>query len=353
MQNILVIILLSLHIVTIYSQNPIDNCPQLPPHTPANVNDLSPQNIDVVMSLGDSITAGFGILGRSGGLEEYRGLSGPIGSDAEALTLTNFIKHYNPNVWGGSYGEHLAELPTTPHYTNDVLNAAQSGATTNDFDDQVAYLIDTIKANPNISMEDSWKFINILIGANDVCNQCWDFNRPTPAEAAATYALNIELTIEQIYENFPKTLINILPLFNLSGVYNLSLDRPYCKYFHDVIPFECDCAFDSDYSNRVWLDDSVTLMGQQVMQIAKRWQAKQYPDFNVIYQPFSYYLELTELPIYFLSDLDCFHPSLIAHQAIAMSGWNSLIVPMAQKPITFDPNVTISCATTSSRFFTS
>jgi phospholipase B1 len=87
-------------------------------------------------------------------------------------------------------------------------------------------------------------------------------------------------------------------------------------------------------TNRLWLDTSVTLMGQQVMQIARNWQAKKYTDFNVIYQPFSYYsillasiqltdlVKLLELPINFLSDLDCFHPSLLAHQQMAIAGWN-------------------------------
>jgi hypothetical protein len=128
-------------------------------------------------------------------------------------------------VYGASYGQHFVEIPSTPHYVNDVLNAAQSGATTLDFDDEVEYpieyfftkititwLFNTLKAHPNISIDD-YKIINILIGANDVCSQCWDWDRPTPEQAAETYAYNIEMTIEKIYELLPNTLINITPLF--------------------------------------------------------------------------------------------------------------------------------------------
>jgi len=70
-----------------------------------------PQDIKVVMAMGDSITAGFGILGLDGGLDEYRGLSGPIGGDTDAVTIPNFIKYYNPTVIGASVGQHLFELP--------------------------------------------------------------------------------------------------------------------------------------------------------------------------------------------------------------------------------------------------
>jgi hypothetical protein len=34
-----------------------------------------------VLALGDSITAAFGVMGRGGYLQEFRGLSGPIGGD--------------------------------------------------------------------------------------------------------------------------------------------------------------------------------------------------------------------------------------------------------------------------------
>lgn len=92
------------------------------------------------MALGDSITAGFGIMGRNVPdiLDEYRGLrhlprlmhrplrltltiscslfslrvrSAPIGGDDSAITMANFFRHYSPNVVGASLGRHVVELP--------------------------------------------------------------------------------------------------------------------------------------------------------------------------------------------------------------------------------------------------
>jgi hypothetical protein len=56
-----------------------------------------PSSVDVVASLGDSITAGFGIMGREGFLDEFRGESFPIGGDLNQITIFNFFKHYNPS----------------------------------------------------------------------------------------------------------------------------------------------------------------------------------------------------------------------------------------------------------------
>lgn len=63
-----------------------------------------PAQVDVVMALGDSITAGFGMEGKRGGLHEYRGKSWSIGGDDNATTLPNFLRHYNPNITGYSVG---------------------------------------------------------------------------------------------------------------------------------------------------------------------------------------------------------------------------------------------------------
>jgi len=337
----------------IWAQNPIDPCPQLPPHVPNDINDLSPSNIKVVMALGDSITAAFGALGREGYLDEFRGISGPIGLDPEAITLASFLRHYSPNIFGGSTGSHFVELPGEGFYENDFANAAQSAATTNDFTYQISHIVDVLNSNPNISMKNDWKFINILIGANDACPLCWDFDRPDPQEAGDDFESNMESAIQQIYKYIPRTLVNILPLFNFSGVYNLSLDTNYCSDFHDVVPFECPCAFDSDQANRNYLDSVITEYGHRVVKLTKFWNAKNLPEFNVVYQPFTRGLQIADLPLDYLSDLDCFHPSLLAHQMIAIAGWNSLIVPFKQKSTTFDPSVPLKCADSTSRLFTS
>lgn len=84
------------------------SCPKLPPRnkTTTTVRRLHPQDVSVVLALGDSITAGFGMLGTQSSLLkdllEYRGLSWSIGGDPDAVTLPNFLRHYNPKVGGAN-----------------------------------------------------------------------------------------------------------------------------------------------------------------------------------------------------------------------------------------------------------
>lgn len=99
-------------------------------------------------------------------------------------------------------------------------------------------------------MKNDWKFIQILIGANDACPLCWEVDRPSVDEAADYFESQLNATIEvfrvkslsyifqQLRQNFPRLFVNIIPLFNISGVYWLSLGKDYCFIFHDIIPFE-------------------------------------------------------------------------------------------------------------------
>jgi phospholipase B1 len=99
----------------------IKDCPVLTPRNdgPQSVHDLRMDDIKVVGALGDSITAGFGIMGFDTTIDpiiaalnsynEYRGLSYSIGGDEDAFTIPNYVKHYQSNVTGYSVGKHIVE----------------------------------------------------------------------------------------------------------------------------------------------------------------------------------------------------------------------------------------------------
>lgn len=132
--------------------------------------------VDVVLALGDSITAAFGAAGRRGGLvsalenvqsfsgwsvslrcfsvvmvatwradtskcsfvlqKEFRGWSWSIGGDENVTTLPNFIRNYNPALTGYSVGHREGSLCWSGicrgdgihRPKHDVMNAALSGA---------------------------------------------------------------------------------------------------------------------------------------------------------------------------------------------------------------------------------
>jgi hypothetical protein len=49
--------------------SPIDSCPKLAPHPPAKtIDELRPDDIKVVLAMGDSITAAFALEGFDGGI---------------------------------------------------------------------------------------------------------------------------------------------------------------------------------------------------------------------------------------------------------------------------------------------
>jgi hypothetical protein len=80
--------------------------------------------VDVVLALGDSITAGFGMEGKIGGLHEYRGKSWSIGGDANATTLPNFVKQYNPNVTGYSIGRREVRFGVRMQRSSKLIHLA-------------------------------------------------------------------------------------------------------------------------------------------------------------------------------------------------------------------------------------
>ncbi|KAG8815929.1 hypothetical protein FRC18_001248, partial [Serendipita sp. 400] len=88
----------------------IDACPLLPPRaSPATtVHDLRPDDFSYTLAVGDSITAGAFSRGFQKNpflsLSEWRGQSYAAGMDDGAITIPNFIKHYNPSATGGSRG---------------------------------------------------------------------------------------------------------------------------------------------------------------------------------------------------------------------------------------------------------
>lgn len=50
--------------------------------------------------------------------------------------------------------------------------------------------------------------------------------------------------------------------------------------------------------------------------------------------------------------MDCFHPSLLAHEHMAKALWNNMLTPAAQKKHYFDYTEPFVCPNTSSLLYT-
>jgi len=117
------------------------SCPQLPIPPPANnVRQIRPGNIKAVMAMGDSITAGFAMIGYPPeAFLEWRQYVFANGGEPGAFTLGNILAQYNPNIQGRAT---TWTWPLTPGW---ALNAAVSHASVQDTPSQVAYLVSQLK----------------------------------------------------------------------------------------------------------------------------------------------------------------------------------------------------------------
>ncbi len=103
--------------------------------------------------------------------------------------------------------------------------------------------------------------------------------------------------------------------------------------------------------------------------VAAHYQSLNYANFTVVSQPFGRNTAATDLPDDFLSNLDCFHPSLVAHEAMAIALWylilrvclsytnlyiirNNMLTPMAQKKTYLDPTDIPLCPTADTLLYT-
>jgi len=334
------------------------NCPPIAFRAPKDINDLRPNNINVIMTLGDSISAGFGIMGRSGLLNEYRGRSFSIGGDTNATTVANFIAYFNPPLIGSSLGAHPVEIcygPLCPPFQYrreyDVFDAAQSGAMVTDLvSHELDYLLREMKANPKIDMKGDWKLLNLLIGANDLCASCtYVEKKRLTADAFETHLRSV---IEKVRMSIPRTLVNLIQFFNISQIYNLSLTSNVCKTIHRTLFIECDCLFAPNGDKvRQEMDELSQMYNTRLKNISDSYYQK-YTDFGVAVQRFGSNTKLSDMPIAVLSDLDCFHPSLMTHEAMAVATWNNLLTPYANKKTQLDLNDKPMCPTNTTLLYT-
>ena len=314
--------------------DPLKWCPPIQKSLsdPTNVNTLRPTDFHVVAALGDSITAGFGVGGFWGGFTEERGKSWAMGGDTNVASLANFLGRYSPNLQGASVGSHFVEVcadyfcPSAHVPAIDHLNAAQSGAWGQNLPDQAVWLTQQMKANTKIDFEKDWKLVTILIGANNLCASCIPLINPI--DTAAEFGASMDKTLD-LLAAIPRTLVNVVQIFNLSSVYEVSKGSPYCKNVHGDFPLECECDF-STAAHRALADDMASKFRTQIGISVNKAKTKSRQDWTVVLQPI---LSQGKIPdITYLSDLDCFHPSAYGQRALAIAVWNCMLLPTAQKP---------------------
>nr|CAG8449919.1 14479_t:CDS:2 [Entrophospora candida] len=333
----------------------IEECPPLSPRDVENltIHDLRADDITYIMALGDSITAAFAAKGqRNWDLYENRGLSFAIGGDENATTLARFLNYYSRDgLIGASLGDHFAHiclfcLPYQYRPSQDRLNGAQSGAMADNLRRQVNYLLLQLNLEKarkgSRHVDGKFKFLNLFIGNNDLCQSC--NNKNTSPEK---FEKNIRDTLDDIMNKIPNTIVNIMGVSNVSQVYDVTRGKKYCKWY-DVpyINFECTCAFspgEIGARNRKIMDDLAVKYNKILQNVVADYSKIKRNDFAIVQNRFVF--NLTTFPIDGLSNIDCFHPSEKTHIYLSKVLWNSLVAPFKKHEpvISWDGDMKIRC----------
>jgi len=97
------------------------------------------------------------------------------------------------------------------------------------------------------------------------------------------------------------------------------------------------------------MDDYATQYNVISHQLAQEFAGHNNPNFTVVVQPGLSGIQIQKFGESYLSNLDCFHPSLCANQAFTYQIWNNMMTPQGQKLTTPDlKNLKIKCPTSTS-----
>ncbi|XP_043486431.1 phospholipase B1, membrane-associated-like [Polistes fuscatus] len=305
---------------------------------PTNVNRLKPGDIDIIASMGDSLSAGTGIFGSNllHILIENRGVTAAGGGQdtwRKFLTLPNILKEFNPNLYGYAEGDY------STLEKGSKLNVAELGSISSDMPYMASVLVKRLKSDSRIDMQNHWKHISLMIGANDFCI----FMCTTPPnEFLANHERDIVETLRILRDNIPRAFVSFIVAPNLRGLVKTRTDgKPslYCDLLND---FSCPCLFGLMNENK----------RQEYYKIMERWQRleikiSKYPefqrdDFTVMIHPFLMNVEFPKTddgysdPSYLT--VDCFHVSQKTNFLYALNLWNSLLTPYENKLYEFLPS---------------
>ncbi|XP_060552278.1 phospholipase B1, membrane-associated-like isoform X2 [Ruditapes philippinarum] len=305
----------------------------------SSVHTLRPEHVSVVAAMGDSLTAGNGILGNNilDCLTEYRGRSWSIGGDlnfAQGVeTLPNILKEFNPHLHGYSLGK-----CDETNYACSQLNVAVAGETSQDMPDQARDLVSRL-TNPNFGVDlmNEWKVITVFIGGNDLCDICNNYNIHQPS----SYLAKVEEALDILHQNIPKAFINLVQIFDITPLARVSQGF-FCNLITQSV---CGCA--KNVNNNAMLQGASHEYQAGLQRLVDSGKYDTRDDFTVVLQPF---FEDTE-PVrdhsggydlaYFAPD--CFHFSDLGANAAGKSLWNNMIEPVGSKKREWHLNEAFHC----------
>uniref|UniRef100_A0A1I8PU19 Phospholipase B1, membrane-associated n=1 Tax=Stomoxys calcitrans TaxID=35570 RepID=A0A1I8PU19_STOCA len=291
------------------------------PEPPTSVHRLRPGDIDIIAGMGDSLTAGNGIVANNvlHTFQENRGMSWSIGGQSnwrQYLTLPNLLKEYNPNLYGYALKDGLGRDRSSK------FNVAELGAMSRDMPYMAKVLYKRMTHDAKVNMTHHWKFLSLLIGNNDFCSDvCY---LPDPMKAIDYHEQNMVKTFRFLRDNIPRLMVNVVPAPNLLLLTKLKGLPPQCAL---TLPFECPCIINKSRKQHEYMGKLMDKWAQRDIEIAQRDEFNT-ETFTINVQHFTKKFIFPTLPngntdTTYTSE-DCFHVSQKAHAACAHSYWNNL-----------------------------
>ncbi|KAF2897244.1 hypothetical protein ILUMI_08932 [Ignelater luminosus] len=301
---------------------------------PKSVHNLRPGDIDIIAALGDSLTAGAGLVATNilGIILEHRGMAFSIGGQdtwRQFVTLPNILKEFNPKLFG------FATQDTFGHHKEVQFNAAEVGAMSRDLPYMASVLIKRLQDDSRVNIAKHWKIISIMIGSNDFCaDVCYSKNPESSIEA---HRKHMTKALRLLRDSLPRTLVNVLVTPNLKVLANVTLSNrpPLCYFTHNV---ECPCLFGLQFAHLQDRLEKIMVKWQDIeIELANSPEFDR-DDFTVVVQPFTanYTLHRTARGLTDYSSLseDCFHLSQKENARAGLSLWNNILEPVGKKSAT-------------------
>jgi len=318
-----------------------DNCPiEIPPfdclkeeggEEGTDVWHLRPQDINAVIALGDSISAGFGMISGRPPLAiilEYRGKAFSSGSDDGDYTLANFLRTYDD---AGNPPTGAPSGVTLPLARRKDLNFAVSGSLSTELPSQASRLISALSHSRYDGLIGGYKLVTVLVGANNLCQACSSLAAERERADPAAFERDVRETLERLRIGVGRVFVNLVGLFNVSNVYSAAQTDPYCRFLFDKSNLAlCPCATASD-ETRAYAGELAVEYNRRLVRIADDYGPGKRNDFGVVYQPGLEGLKPDEFGQGFLSRFDCFHPNRCAHRVMALGIWNNMFSPSDRK----------------------
>ncbi|KAG0043536.1 hypothetical protein BGZ83_011287 [Gryganskiella cystojenkinii] len=300
---------------------------------PQDVWHLRPHDIKAVVSIGDSITAGFAMVsGRPpfATVLEFRGKVFSGGGDGGEYTLGNFLRTYTDDIKGSPSGV------TLPLAHGKGLNTAVSGAIAQTLPSQINRLRRQFSRGGHYRRyKKEWKLVTVFIGANNLCAACSSSDKIPEVANPEEYGAALKLALQDLKNSIGPAFVNLVGIFDVTLVYDQSRGYPYCEMLFDKIPIPiCGCAT-NDETDRKRAGDLAKKYNEVMQRIAREMNEEKEgsKSFGVVYQPGLTEFKHGASPYGqgYMSGLDCFHPNKCANQVMAISLWNNMFSSLANK----------------------